>query len=278
MQRPNYLYSMKLNEISFKKANEYIKWILVVGLAIGVANFALGVWPTLGQSIVQHIITSFIIGYSLLLVVFNLPHFLPDNISDVKKYGIFIILFSLIGFLGSEIEILVRRFLFQQGDYQFLTGGGIYLFNAILSTILGFGIQTWVLGKNTTEIQIENQPTPIQDQSPEISTTIPIKQGENINLHSLENVIYFEAYDNYSFLFDLDGKKHLCNYSLLFLEKKLTQNFLRVHRKYLINKHQISQIKPHLKGRYVIVFKDKKQSSITSSNSHADIIKSLIKF
>lgn len=75
----------------------------------------------------------------------------------------------------------------------------------------------------------------------------------------------------------MDGKKHLCSYSLLHLEKKLAPDFLRVHRKYLINKHQIAQIKPYLKGRFVIEFKDKHKTTITSSASYTHVIKSLMK-
>ena len=267
---------MKSPPISFQEANENLKWIGLVGLALGIANFALGTWPTLGQSIVQSMVMSLVIGYSIFLIIFNLPHFVSENISDFKKQLLFLFAFCLLGLVGSEIEALVRTFLFQQGEYHFLGGGGIYLFNAILTSILGFGTNKWLSVTKIAAPQIEDSP-PLEISNTELLTTIPIKQGENISLHSLESILYFEAYDNYSFLFDLEGKKHLCNYSLLFLEKKLPPNFIRIHRKHLINKNQISQIKPHLKGRYVLVFKDKKQSSITSSNSYTEVIKSLIK-
>lgn len=268
---------MKSTQFSFKEANDYLKWICLVGVALGVANFALGIWPTLGQSIAQSLVMSLVVGYSLILFVTNLSHFTSENISGFNKNLILLIGFCSIGFIGSEIELVVRKFLFQQGEYHFLGGGGIYLFNAILTSLIGFTTYSRFGGLvKDSKPQIEIPP-PTEPSNPEILTTIPIKQGENINLFPLESIIYFEAYDNYSFLFDLEGKKHLCNYSLLFLEKKLPQNFSRIHRKHLINKNQISQIKPHLKGRYIIVFKDKKQSSITSSNSYTEVIKSIIK-
>ncbi|MEM6801010.1 MAG: LytTR family DNA-binding domain-containing protein, partial [Bacteroidota bacterium] len=78
-------------------------------------------------------------------------------------------------------------------------------------------------------------------------------------------------------LYDMEGKKSLGTDPLAFLEKRLPDNFLRAHRKYLINKMLIHQIKPHLKGRYVIEFKDKGNSSITSSQSYTEAIKSLIR-
>ena len=117
----------------------------------------------------------------------------------------------------------------------------------------------------------------ITDKLQEKLTTIPIRKGENILLYPTAEILFFEAYDNYAFLFDFEGKKHLCNYSLLHLEKKLAPDFLRVHRKYLVNKHQIAQFKPHLKGRFVIEFKNKHKTTITSSSSYTHVIKSLMK-
>ena len=110
------------------------------------------------------------------------------------------IVFFLIGIIGSEIELLVRRFLFQQGEYHFFNGGGIYLFNAILTSILGFGFQTWLLGQHKSEPQIKNNASLIQENNPDISTTIPIRKGENILLYPTAEILFFEAYDNYAFL------------------------------------------------------------------------------
>lgn len=271
---------MKLSSWSFNKTNEYLPWILLVGLALGVANYSLGAWSTLGQSLVQQVAISFVIGYGLLLVVYSSLDQNKEGDSDYKEYGLLILFFALVGILGTEVEGVVRTYAFQQGEYQVLNFQGNHLFNMILSSILGFMTFNWVKFKEKTH---EERELPIPPNSETFNTseeplnTIPIRQGEAIVLHPLAKIIYFEAYDNYSFLFDLDGKKHLCNYSLLFLEKKLEGNFLRVHRKYLINKNQIAQIKPHLKGRFVIEFKDKSKSSITSSTTYSEVIKSLIK-
>lgn len=265
--------------IRFEESNQKIVWILLVGLALGVANYALGVWPSIGQSLVQQVTISLVIGYSLLVICYNEIRWFDTTGSRVKKNVILLLLFCLIGIVGSEVEALVRSFVFKQRPYQLFSSGGIYLFNAILTTILGFMTLEVVRKKDQSpeanalpesEVEIKTDKKPL-------TTTIPIRQGEATTLYPLEFVIFFEAYDNYSFLYDMEGKKYLCNYSLLFLENRLEHNFLRVHRKYLINKEQIHLVKPHLKGRYVLEFKDKKRTSITSSATYSEVIKDIIK-
>ena len=89
--------------------------------------------------------------------------------------------------------------------------------------------------------------------------------------------MYFESYDNYSFLFNISGERILTNNSLSELERKLGSEFLRVHRKYLINRNLIHQVQPQFKGRYTIYFKDKNKSSIISGASFAEVIRGIIK-
>jgi len=215
------------------------------------------------------------------LIVDNSYTFFTSNDSNIKKYSFLILSFGIIGIIGTEVEELVSRYAFNQGSHQFFNLGGKHLFNSILSVIIGFitfnAIRLKKGTKAQTEISKEGQIPEPELNSKKPLTAIPIRQGDTFLLYPLEKIIFFEAYDNYSFLFDLEGKKHLCNYSLLFLEKKLENEFLRVHRKYLIHKNQIVQITPHIKGRYTIEFKDSNKTTITSSTSYAEKIKSLIK-
>lgn len=274
-------------QISFKETNQYFPLILLVGLALGTANYALGTWPSLGQSIVQQTSISIVIGYGLVLIGFNAPKWFPAGVSSYKKYGILILLFSILGIIGSETQMMVKSLLFQQGSYWPFQYNGDKLFNVILSSVLGFQTLSWAGLKLKQANKTETAPPPQPELSQELAVqeetsptpldTIPIRKGEVITLFATNEVAFFEAYDNYAFLHALDGEKHLINYSLSFLEKRLADHFIRVHRKYLINKNQIAQITPHLKGRYVITFKDKGKKTITTSNSYTATIKSLIR-
>ena len=267
---------MKFPTVDFKEANQNLIWVIAVGIALGISNYALGIWPTLGQSLVQQVSISLVIGYTLLVIASNSEKWFLNNPPDYKQYAILIILFALVGVIGAEIDGIVKTYAFQQGTYTFFKLNGVHFFDGILSIILGFVTFNWVKSKRNNGIA-ETAKLEIADTIPEKLTTIPIRKGENILLYPTAEILFFEAYDNYAFLFDVEGKKHLCNYALLHLEKKLKPDFLRVHRKYLINKHQIAQIKPHFKGRYVIEFKGKDKMVITSSASYTDVIKSLIK-
>ena len=106
---------------------------------------------------------------------------------------------------------------------------------------------------------------------------IPVKKGETILLIAVEEIAYFEAYDNYAFVFDVKGNKMLCDYSLLFLEKRLGHSFIRIHRKFIVNTLHIKQIKPQLNSRYLIEFDKPQLEPISSSKSYAASIRSLIK-
>lgn len=269
---------MKMDTINFKEANQNLIWIIAVGVALGVANYALGIWPTLGQSLVQQVSISLVIGYALILIASNSIAWLENDTANYKKYAVLILLFVVVGVIGSEVDEIVKAYAFEQQSYTFLHLHGVHLFNCILSVILGFVSLNWVKSRRRNKNQLrEIEQVEVDHKLQEKLTTIPIKKGENILLHPTTGILFFEAYDNYAFLFDLESKKHLCNYSLLYLEKKLAPDFLRIHRKYLINKQQIAQIKPHLKGRFVIEFKGKHKTTITSSTSYTEVIKSLIK-
>lgn len=262
--------------LNFKEANKNVLWILLVGIALGVANYSLGIWSTLGQSMVQQVVISFVIGYGLLMLVYNSSQLFTDSSSNYKKYGILVLGFVGVGILGTEVQSMSNALLFQQGNYSPLNGGGTYLFNSILSCILGFSILTLVKDKGESQVVVNDFDAPAETPRTPL-TSIPIRKGEATFLHLPEDVIYFEAYDNYSFLHDREGNRHLCSYPLVFLEKRLSENFLRVHRKYLINRDHIHQIKPHLKGRFVIEFTDKTKKSIVSSSGYSEVIKSLIR-
>jgi len=258
---------------SFSTANRYLPWIVLIGIALGIANYSLGVWPTLGQSIFQQICMSLIIGYGIFLIN-DLVARMDQR--GIQKYFILIVGFVMLGVLGSEVESLVNAFVFKAGGYRFFANKTPYLFNIILSTILGCSVYYWTIHQsNQSENKEEVENIPMPTNAP--ITTIPIKQGDTTSIHNLSSVLYFEAYDNYAFMHTDIGERILTNNSLLELERKLESGFVRIHRKYLANRAQIHQIQPHLKGRYTITFKDKSKSSIVSSASFADVIKSMTK-
>ncbi len=196
------------------------------------------------------------------------------------------IIFLSAGFFATEVEHVIRSLIFKSEAYQPFSAGKMYLFNGVISSVLGFSIfhnnsQVQDESKNLTESQLKLQRERLLDKkttnSKDKISSIPVKEGDNILLIPTQEIVYFEAYDNYSFVYDLNGKKRLCDYSLLFLEIRLEKKFSRIHRKYLVNEKHIKQIKPYINGRYIIEFSIKGLSSISSSKSYSKTIRRMIK-
>ena len=271
-------------KFGFKKANRFLPHVILVGLGIGTANFIMNDGLNWILWAIQSLSTSFLIGYTTVLIGSNKSWFKFYIKPIWKLYVLIFLAFLLAGVFATEIEHVIRSLVFRSEPFLPFTAGKMYLFNAVISLFLGFSFfQNRYLFQIRNSDSIENQ-TETQNQNTEeslkladITTSIPIKQGENILLIPIQDIVYFEAYDNYSFVYDLKGEKKLCDYSLLFLEKRLNENFSRVHRKYIVNTGYIKQIKPHLNGRYIIQFSPKGLLPITSSKSHSKTIRKLIK-
>lgn len=223
---------------------------------------------------VLQVIISLLIGYPLLVLGHNAGRYWQEGTPVFRQYLVLLPAFFLLGLLATEGQLLADHLLFNNQTYLPFQAGGIYLFNGILTGILGLMSNNWrpVVPKSAVE---NPAPSPASPQ-PETLTKIPLRKGETTAFMPLEDIIYFEAYDNYSFLYDTDGQRSLCNYSLAYLSERLDDNFLRIHRKYLINTDRIAGITPHLKGRYVITFTDAQSSSIRSSASYTEKVKALL--
>jgi len=67
-----------------------------------------------------------VIGYALIVIASNNFEWFSDSTSDAKKNILLIILFALVGIVGSEIDGMVRAYAFQQPTYTFLQMHGVH--------------------------------------------------------------------------------------------------------------------------------------------------------
>ena len=277
---------MNATKFEFKKAYRFLPHILLVGLGIGTANFVMNGGLNWIQWTIQALSTSFLIGYSTVLLAMN-KTWLKINIKPIwKLYIVLISIFLLVGLFATEIEHVIRSLIFKSESYLPFSAGKMYVFNGLISSVLGLSLfqnNHLILGskseliENNMKLDSDASSDENLPKSYDIASSIPVRQGDGILLIPTKEIVYFEAYDNYSYVFDMNGQRKLCDYSLLFLEKRLENLFSRIHRKYLVNENFIKQIKPHINGRYIIEFSVKGLSSITSSKTYSDTIRRLIK-
>lgn len=271
-------------KFDLKKASRFLPQIILVGLGIGTANYIMHGDLNWFQWAIQSLSTSFIIGYTLVTIGSNKPWFILHFKPTWKLYLVISVFFFLAALLATETEQLIRSLVFQDQQYQLFSAGKMYLFNGVIALVLGISFfhYNFLTTKHSGIDESKNNVSYIKRNTEKDSsfadpiTNIPVKKGETILFIPIENVVYFEAFDNYSFVYNEQGEKKLCDYSLLFLQTRLSEEFSRIHRKYIVNKNHIDQIKPHLNGRYVILFGNK-APSITSSKSYSSTIRRLIK-
>ncbi len=260
-----------MSRFHLTKAKKFLPVIVFIGIGIGAANYFLNSSLNLSQSIIVGVATSLVIGYSTVTIASNKDWFYRQLKTPWKIYSCITLLFFFIGGLSTELEHTILSFLFSKEDFQFFSAPKMNLFNGIITFILGH-----TFFQNHATFPKTNKPKNEQD-APSTFTKVPVKEGNSIRLIHIDDIAYFEAFDNYSHVYNLKREKRLCDYSLAFLQTRLGSNFMRIHRKYIVNKDQIKQIQSHTNSRYKIYFEIEHQSPIVSSKSYAAEIKELTK-
>ncbi len=108
-------------------------------------------------------------------------------------------------------------------------------------------------------------------------TSITVKKDSKLIFIKLNDVSFFEADNNYTFI-NTDLGNYLSTESISNLELKLPNNFIRIHRSIIINKDHIQDIQKYFNSRYIFNLNNKKKSSITSGRSFNEKIKIWINY
>ncbi|MFI5136380.1 MAG: LytR/AlgR family response regulator transcription factor [Sphingobacteriales bacterium] len=103
--------------------------------------------------------------------------------------------------------------------------------------------------------------------------TLTVKIGDKILLIKPENIIYTEADDKYVFLHTTDGREHLIDFTISSLEEKLPEQFIRIHRGYIINTDYIKEIRKSFDGAFVFVMNDAGNTKLKSSRSNRELLR-----
>lgn len=104
-------------------------------------------------------------------------------------------------------------------------------------------------------------------------TALPVKVKDKILLIRFSELVYLEAQMGYVTLHTDKGTEYLSELSLIELEEKLPDDFLRVQKSFIINKNKIKEISKHFNNRLIITMTDQKQSRITSGTTYIQQIR-----
>ncbi|HEY8399109.1 MAG TPA: LytTR family DNA-binding domain-containing protein [Flavihumibacter sp.] len=102
-------------------------------------------------------------------------------------------------------------------------------------------------------------------RSPQQQDRIVIKDQSAIRIIPVEQVLYIEAADDYVRIVTAEGQ-WLKNKTMAAMEQQLPeQQFVRIHRSYLVNLKEIAQLFPMEKESYTVILKNKKQLPVSKS-------------
>lgn len=107
-------------------------------------------------------------------------------------------------------------------------------------------------------------------------TTIAVKSGQKILLIDFEDITHIKADDKYVTISLADNKSYLCEKSLAMLSEVLPDNFIRVHRSYIINKDWIAEIHRYFKGRLMVIIDNKERTTLITSDSYTQLVKQIL--
>jgi|LauGreDrversion4_2_1035121.scaffolds.fasta_scaffold00040_9 two-component system LytT family response regulator len=99
--------------------------------------------------------------------------------------------------------------------------------------------------------------------------TLTVRLGDKIMLIKLDDISYIEAEDKYVFLHVAEGASHLTDFTMAYLEEKLPEQFVRIHRSFIINSDHIKEIRKSFNGSLVFMLNDKDHSRLNSSRSYS---------
>lgn len=120
--------------------------------------------------------------------------------------------------------------------------------------------QNAVVTENKVE-QLLNNTT----KQPDEKNRIVVKVGADIRIVSVNDVMYFEAYDDYVKIFTKDTyylKKKTMNYYEDLLD---SSKFFRTHRSFIINLQELTRIEPLEKNTYIALLKNGKKVPLSRS-------------
>ena len=117
-------------------------------------------------------------------------------------------------------------------------------------------VQKWMSNRqqNTAQNNLQLLQENTQKHAEEQHRVV-VKNGSNIRIIPVQDILYIEAYDDYVKIFTKDAH-HLKKKTMSHFEQVLSNTeFLRVHRSYIVQLNQITRIEPFEKNNHIALLK-----------------------
>ncbi len=94
---------------------------------------------------------------------------------------------------------------------------------------------------------------------------VVIKKSGRIHVISTDEINFIDAQDDYVMIYTKDGK-YLKQQTMKYFEKHLDpEQFIRVHRSFIVNISKIERIEPYEKSNYILILKDGNKIPVSRS-------------
>ena len=94
---------------------------------------------------------------------------------------------------------------------------------------------------------------------------VVVKDRHKINIIPTENIRYIESLDDYVLIYTNEGR-HMKQKTMKYFESHLDpNNFIRIHRSYIVQVEHIAEIQQYEKESYVVILKDKTKLKVSKT-------------
>ncbi len=126
-------------------------------------------------------------------------------------------------------------------------------------------VQKWLTSRQNPSQQTAMAQVVENASQPEEKNRIVVKKGNNIVILPVHTIHYLEAYDDYVKIHTKDGF-YLKKKTMSHFEQALdTNEFVRVHRSYLLNLQELTRIEPLEKDSHVALLKSGTRIPLSAS-------------
>ena len=107
---------------------------------------------------------------------------------------------------------------------------------------------------------------------------VVVKDRHKIHIITVDQIRYIESLDDYVMIYTHDGR-HMKQKTMRYFENSLDpNNFIRIHRSYIVQVDNIAEIQQYEKESYIVILKDKDKTKLKVSKSGYKKIKEVLHF